>query len=191
MRKRLSVIFVCALLMVVLFSGCSETTNNKEKTQEYFLNNWSFSVLDDWILNEEKTEDNEISFVKNSEDVDKDVKDTLIIRYEKIPEIMKLDTGDGGIKTKDDVVKKYSYGSISLVNMTFSEWKHSNGFEYCEQYFETEGKLADGSYGNRYGREIIVPINTTEAYLHAVTIGDEEIDMQSLNAVIETLHQSE
>ncbi len=188
-KNKIIACIVLSLLITAVMTGCSKA-DKSEKTIEYSLGNMSFNVFESWVLDETNSDEKALTFVEKGEDPKSAVKDSMTVQYKTIPEIMKIDTGDGGIKTKEDVVKKYSYGSSDFVDLTFSEWKVTNEVEYCEQYFEYEGKLADGSYGNRYGREIIVPINKTEAYFIAMSVGDAEADLKNLDVIIDSLHQN-
>ena len=182
-------IIACAglvLLIAVIFGGCTKAEN----TVEYSLGSMSFNVFERWILDETNSDEEHLSFVRNDGSIENTVKDSMMVKTGKVTFLDKIDTGNGTIKTKEDIVKRFSYGSSDYVDLTFSEWKTTNEIEYCEQFFEVDGKLADGSTGKRYGREIVIPINETEAYFIAMAVGDDKADLKDLDVIIHSLSET-
>lgn len=187
-----SVILVCTVLFLVTLTlgGCAKDKEEMQKTVKYSLGNMSFEVFNDWTLDDESSDEQTLSFIKGTGSTEKAVRDSIKVESKEVSFLDKIDIGKGAVKTKEDVVKKYSYGTSEFVDLTSSEWKNTNDLEYCEQYFEVNGKLADGTTGKRFGREIVVPINETEAYFIALLVGDEKKDLDDLVVIIDSLHET-
>lgn len=149
----------------------SENKEN-EKLTEYTINHIKFSVPNTYkILNEEN---NMITFQVTDDD-----KDRLIIKSEKIPAIMKVNTGgENCVLTKEDTVE---YGSLSLGNVTKSEWLKNFDFECFDAYFDREDD-------ERNGRYIVIPINENDAYFTALAMTKDKDKLSCVENVIKTIN---
>ncbi|MCM1221141.1 MAG: hypothetical protein NC548_42330 [Lachnospiraceae bacterium] len=149
----------------------SENKEN-EKLTEYTINHIKFSVPNTYkVLNEKN---NMITFQVTDDD-----KDRLIIKSEKIPAIMKVNTGgENCVLTKEDTVE---YGSLSLGNVTKSEWLKNFDFECFDAYFDREDD-------ERNGRYIVIPINENDAYFTALAMTKDKDKLSCVENVIKTIN---
>lgn len=188
---------ICLMLLIITLSLCScssEKSNYTNETQqssaniksvdttEFELNNISFCVPTTWKLNNES--DSMISFSCDSSE-----NDTIVIMSDSIPDIMKIDTGNGNsIISKDDVVKSYGAEMLGTTEISEENWIDNDGIEYCEQHFTMTGKLSTGESDNRLGRSIVIPINQTDAYFSIIMLrSPENTSFSDMDVIIESI----
>lgn len=132
-------------------------------TVVYDFNGMSFEVPERWV----QMKDDGEYLVFNTE---ADEKDRLIIHYNIVPAIMKIDTGNGNaVLTKDDLVRYASF--LSEGDTTISEdWTIIDSVVcHMMQFTVTRADQADS-----HGYQAIFPIRETEAYCQIVVIAEQD-----------------
>ncbi len=199
----LSVLFAFALLLCGCTTNTSEgqsdenteanTDNNASVTleddikqnnlasTEYEINGLIFSVPSTWskVDNVSNSSDNIIFQIDDNEN------NRVVITYEAIPDIMKIDAGNGALLTKEDVAEYYSHPD--LFQISDAQWKNDYEFDYYDTYFTTNLKLNDGTSDTRSGRNIILPINENESVITIMITSEVASDLDYGDVILSNL----
>lgn len=105
----------------------------------------------------------------------------MMVKIEKIPDYMKIDTGsDSAILSAKDVVEFYTY---DYEDDTISEGWVKLGKQDCyEKVFSV-----DTDTGVRKGRSIVIPINGNEGAISVLALCEDDELLAAVDIIIESV----
>lgn len=200
MKVKFIVMFMSVLLMLTACTGGGKKTDGEgkitesEKTtelnkdtgdkdseckQEYTLNDLSFKISDKWKQNIENSDSTKYWF-ESGED-----KDRLIVHYDVVPDIMKIDVGtDDVIKSESDVVDKFA--TFSSLDTDMIDKKETVEFSGYRAY-----KCSFTSGDGKFGKELFVPINETEKYLEFILMVEDKSNLNEFDEILDSSNLAE
>lgn len=173
MYKRLTSL----LLVISLFfisSSCSFPSKTKDtespsdisttkaiETIKGSTNGIDYSIPANWSIDTRKESDRLTFYIINENEFD-----NVLVIYDTISPIMKIETGNGNsMQTKEDVAGDLTNsGLFDFDTVKSSAWKMLNGYECFVRTFNENEKNISSKVGERVGKSIIIPINENEAY---------------------------
>ena len=193
MQYKKITLIILTLIITFTFFGCfgdntsitptndneileGENISNKIETTTYQINNYNFNIPNYWEIDSTFDSENTLRFIQKNNG------DLLIIENDKIPDILKINTGsEYYISTKEDLV---AHCCLDSLNVTSSEWKTLNGLEYYEEI---------GTLDNDTNNElhfIIIPINGIESYISIILkYNPENSYLEDINILLASLNK--
>ena len=163
---------------IIISVDTSENTSADKKrtsveTTEYELNFADFCVPNTFEHTE--TDGNVMWFQKGENN-------RMMVKIEKIPDYMKIDTGSGSaITSTKDVVDFYTY---DYEDDTISEEWVKLGKQDCyEKVFSV-----DTDNGVRKGRSIVIPINGNEGAISVLALCEDDELLSAVDIIIESIN---
>lgn len=188
MKKRIGILG-CWIIGAFLLTACSRnnyekaslTTENSVKESEttteetedikkvhYKYKGAEFDIPEEWLS---------IGVQNNFDVFELNDGSRLTIKYEKIPEIMKVDGSESSIQTKEDVVEFYSFPDTLKIDT--KTWEEINNIEYADIHYVMQDQ--------KYIRSCIVPINENDAAFNVQIACYNRDDLDAADIVLESL----